>query len=151
MASRFFRSAGLIFGFLLLIGCGVNKNEEEAKNFVQNYCSILQLTYARADLNVLAQVTTEKELKKVFPVIQALKATGNIMKTEVLEFNIKKAKVKDDSAIVRTHERWRYWWEDGNTGSITKPKNEETYNLEYHLIKERNGQWKVDFIKNLDE
>jgi len=130
-------------------GCNSAKNREAA-NAVQNYCSILQMTYDRADLNILAQVTTDKEIKKVFPVIQALNATGNSMKTEIVEFKIQKAKVATDKATVQTAEKWRYWWEDRKTGTITKPKSEESYRLEYNLVK-NNGQWKVDCIRNMND
>lgn len=151
MTSRLIRmNALLVLGILFLLGCVADKGEEEAKGFVQSYCSILQDAYARADLKLLGQISTEKEMKKLFPVIQALTATDNSMKTEILEFKIKKAKVKDDKATVRTSEKWRYWWIDRKTGTITKPKHEESYELEYNLLKV-DDRWRVDFIKNLNE
>ncbi|MBK5276774.1 MAG: hypothetical protein JJE30_17230 [Desulfuromonadales bacterium] len=151
MTSRLIRMTTLmVFGILLLLGCGADKGEEEAKGFVQNYCSILQDAYSRADMKLIGRISTEKEMKKLFPVIQALTATDNYMKTEILEFKIKKAKVKDDKATVSTSEKWRYWWIDQKTGTITKPKHEESYELEYNLLKV-DGSWRVDFIKNLNE
>jgi hypothetical protein len=151
MTSRLIRmNALLVLGILFLLGCVADKGEEETKGFVQNYCSILQDAYARADMKLIGQISTEKEMKKLFPVIQALTATDNYMKTEILEFKIKKAKVKDDKAMVRTSEKWRYWWIDRKTGMLTKPKHEESYELEYNLLKV-DGRWRVDFIKNLNE
>jgi hypothetical protein len=140
----------VILGVLLLVGCGANKAEEEVKGFVQNYCSILQDAYSRVDLKLLSQISTEKEMKKLFPVFQAMSVTGNSMKTEILEFKIKKVKVKDNKGTVKTAEKWRYWWTDNKTGQITKQKHEETYDLEYNLIK-IDGNWRVDFIKNLND
>lgn len=138
--------------FLLLIsfGCKPSKEDEEVRDFVKNYVSIMQAVYAEANLYLLVPFTAEKEIKKVFPVIQALKATGNVMKTEILAFDLKKSKVDGDTATVRTTERWRFWWQDAKTGIITKPKTEEQYKLEYHLVK-TGGGWKVDFVKNLNE
>lgn len=135
---------------LASLGCSPGKEDMEARNFVQNYVSTLQLAYSKADLNKIAPFTTEKELKKVFPVFQALQSTENIMLSEILDFKIKKSGIKKDTATVTTNERWRYWWQDVKTGVITKPKAEESYRLEYNLVKV-NGQWKVDFIKNLNE
>jgi hypothetical protein len=89
-------------------------------------------------------------MKKLYPVIQALSATDNSMKTEIAELKIDKAKVTEDRATVRTSEKWRYWWADRKTGAITKPKREESYELEYNLLK-NNGRWRVDSIKNLKE
>jgi len=141
----------IVIAFLLL-GCGrFNKPEQtEVENFVKGYCSILQRVYAEARLEILANVATEKEYKKVFPVVQALKATNNVMKTEVLDFKVKGATVQGSQATVRTSERWRYWWEDRKTGAITKPKVEESYDLEYNLLKVK-GTWRVDLIKGLDQ
>lgn len=151
MVGSMFRSnCWMLLGYLLLLGCGVDKGEEEAKNFVGSYCSVLQEAYARADLKVIGQMATEKELKKLFPVIQALSVTDNSMRTEILEFKVKKAKVRDDKAEVVTSERWRYWWIDRKSGTVTKQKNEESYRLQYNLVRV-NGQWQVDSIKNLDQ
>lgn len=140
----------MAFAVLTCSGCKPSKEDEEVRGFVKNYVSIMQGVYAEANLNILAPFATEKEIKKMFPVIQALKATGNVMKTEILDFNIKKSKVKADVATVTSSERWRFWWQDVKTGAITKPRSEESYRLEYHLVKDK-GQWKVDFIKNLNE
>lgn len=143
-------TASLLLVIVLLCGCGANKAEQEAQAFVQDYCSILQDAYARADLNVVCQMATQNEVKKLVPVIQVLKATENSMKTEIKQFKIKKAKVSDDQATVRTSERWRYWWVDQKSGSVTKPEREESYDLEYNLLKV-NGRWRLDHVKNLNE
>ena len=151
MDRKWLRLCGwMLLGMIMLSGCSENKNEEEAKNFVQNYCSVMQDAYARADLNIIGTMTTENEIKKLFPIIQALTATDNRMKTEIIEFKLKKAKVSGDKATVRTAEKWRFWWVDKTSGTITKPKSEESYKLEYNLVKDH-GQWKVDFVKNLNE
>lgn len=151
MFSRVCRSiASMIAVIALLAGCGGGKAEQEVKGFVQDYCSILQDAYARADLSLLSQMAMEKEIKKLVPVIQVLKVTENSMKTEIKEFEIKKAKVKEDKATVRTAETWRYWWVDDKSGRITKPEREESYDLEYNLQKVK-GRWQLDHIKNLNE
>lgn len=131
-------------------GCSPSKEQVDAGNFVQSYCSVLQNVYLRANMNILGKMATENELKRIFPVIQALVATDNIMKSEILEFKLKKTTVDAGKATVQTSERWRFWWEDRNTGTITKPKVEESYKLKYHLIKD-GGSWKVDSVENLNE
>jgi hypothetical protein len=139
----------LVVGLMGITGCA-GKNEKEVKGFVQNYCSLLQSAYLKADITPLTAMATEKELKKVYPSIQALAVTGNSMNTEILEYKINQAKVQDDKATVKTAEKWRYWWTDMKTGAVTKAKHEESYNLAYNLVKV-NGAWKVDSIKNLDD
>lgn len=148
---------GFLWGLCLIItcavfisGCSPSKEQKDVDNFVQNYCSVLQNVYARADMNILGHMATEKELKKVFPVVQALVATENVMKSEILKFKLKKTIVAADTATVQTSERWLFWWEDRKTGTINKPKVEESYELKYHLIKQ-NGRWMVDSIENLNK
>lgn len=142
--------AGLLLGALLCSGCSASKEEKEVAGVIQNYLSLMQVVYDRADLSLIYPVASEKELKKVFPTIQALQATGNRMKTEILEFKVKDAEVKPARATVTTAEKWRYWWVDQKSGAITKPMAEESYQLEYNLIKVDNS-WKVDYIRNRSE
>ncbi|MBJ6723116.1 hypothetical protein [Geomesophilobacter sediminis] len=139
----------LCIGALLVLGCS-DKKEEEVKAFVANYCSVLQDTYAKADMKQLVPLATEKELKKIFPLIQALNATNNSMRTEIVDYKIVRTKVADNEATVRTDEKWRYWWVDRTSGLITKQKQEESYQLQYNLIKV-DGRWRVDSVQNLKE
>lgn len=135
---------------LLLAGCGKSKEVAEMENFVMNYCSIMQAAYANGDLNLAAPMTTEKELKKLFPVFQALKGTDNVMMTEIQEFKVKDVDMDGDKATVKTMEKWRFWWQDKRSGQITKPKTEESYRLRYHLVR-AGGAWKVDSVENLNK
>jgi len=148
--SRMVMAALLVGGLLCAAGCSGSKEEKEVQGMVQNYVSLMQAVYDKADLSIIYPVATDKELKKVFPTIQALQATGNRMKTEILDFEIKDASVKPARATVTTAEKWRYWWVDEKTGAITKPKAEESYRLEYNLIKVDN-RWKVDYIRNRND
>jgi hypothetical protein len=140
----------LIGGLLLIAGCGHQKGEEEVRNFVGNYCSVLQEAYAKADLKAIRQMATDNEMKKLFPVIQALTVTENSMPTEVLDFKIEKVKLAEDKATVRTSERWSFWWVDRKTQTITKPKVVESYKLRYNLVKNK-GRWMVDSVESLDK
>ncbi|HBA89826.1 MAG TPA: hypothetical protein DCZ75_18100 [Geobacter sp.] len=140
----------LLLGALVFAGCSASKEEKEVAGVIQNYLSLMQVVYDRADLSLLYPIASDKELKKVFPTIQALQATGNRMKTEILEFKVKAADVQPSRATVTTAEKWRFWWVDEKSGSITKQKSEESYHLEYNLIKVDN-RWKVDYIRNRNE
>ncbi|MGB9082102.1 MAG: hypothetical protein WCD00_12455, partial [Desulfuromonadaceae bacterium] len=130
MKNGFLWGLGFVIACAVFVsGCSPSKEQKDAGNFVQNYCSVLQNVYARADMKILGNMATEKELKRVFPVLQALVATENVMKSEILKFKLKKTTVTADTATVQTSERWLFWWEDRKTGTITKPKVEESYEL----------------------
>lgn len=140
----------LLMGSMILAGCGKKQEAVEMENFVMNYCSIMQAAYVKADLNMLTPITTEKEMKKLFPVFQALRATGNVMLTEIQEFKVKDVDMDGDKASVKTVEKWRFWWQDEQSGRITKPHVVESYRLRYNLVRS-GGSWKVDSVENLNK
>lgn len=114
---------------------------------VENYCTVLQATYMQKNLNILAKVATEKELKRIFPIVQMLMATRNAMPTRIEKFEVVSGKTSSaTTAQVETIETWEYWLEDAS-GNITKPKKKETYRLRYELVNE-NGMWKVDSLRH---
>lgn len=134
----------------LCLACEHKKNPALIKA-VEEYCSVAQAVYVSLDLKLLEHVATENELKRVFPIVQALRAADNVMKSEILEFSVKAAGngMKQDTATVDTVERWRFWWEDRKTGAITKGKKEESYRLRYSLVK-TGTTWKIDGVKNVE-
>ena len=129
-------------------GCSRTPADPELVKAVEEYCSVIQLVYLQANMVPLAQVATDKESKRVYPVVQALQSTGNAMRTEILSFKAVGSRMGEArAAFVETREKWRFWWEDRRTGQITKPKTEEEYRLTYRLV--RDGQrWKVDQVKH---
>lgn len=135
---------------LALAGCGDRKKEEEVKAFVKKYASVLQESYATGNMAPLSQLATEKELRKMAPLMQALNTTNSSMKTEISEFKIDKVKVSENEATVKTTQKWRYWWVSRSTGLITKQKQEESYKLEYTLFK-MDGRWMVDSINKIND
>jgi prephenate dehydratase len=144
------RSVAVLFLLVsLLAGCSQKAPEHPSVKAVEEYCSIIQAVYLRQDLSLLEKIATEKEVKRVFPVIQALKAADNVMKTEIEEFTVRKAVTAStgDTATVETSERWKFWWEDRKTGSVTKEKKVEQYRLLYTIINDK-GAWKVDQVRN---
>lgn len=137
----------LVFIALLLAGCSGKDMQMQAA--VQNYCSVTQAVFMTGDVSLLATVATQKEIKKVFPGVMALRTTGNVMRTEVPEFRVIDTSRSWDAGTVETREKWVYWWEERGIMGAPKEKKTESYHLRYRLVKER-GKWKVDSIENLE-
>jgi len=142
----------VIVSFLMLTllpGCSQKSGQRHPTKAVEEYCSIIQAVYLHQDLNLLTKIATANEVKRVFPVIQALKAADNVMKTEIEEFTIRNETLsaQGNTATVETSERWKFWWEDRKTGAVTKEKKVEQYRLRYSLIQDQ-GIWKVDQVRN---
>jgi len=149
MATRLVSALILLWlAALLLAGCSRPGQDQPVVKAVEEYCSIIQTVYLQLDLKPLAQVATEKELKRVYPIVQALQAANNVMKTEVDAFTVTSVAVSGATATVDTAERWTFWWEERGTGTVTKEKKEENYRLRYALLNQ-NGAWKVDQVRHL--
>lgn len=119
---------------------------------VENYVDVKKEIYAKPDLDKLAMVATANEVQTLFPLLQSLKSCDSVMKTE-LKYTVEQARVgsSGDCATVLTTECWKYWWEDRSTGKMTKNEKVEKYCLQYDLVKDDCGIWKVDRIRSLDQ
>lgn len=140
-----------LLGLSLLVGCGPKADTNHpAVEGVRNYCTMLQMVYVKRDLNALQQVATEKELKRVFPTVQTLLASDNVMKTQVERFDVLDVRSTEGGkrVVVDTKEGWTFWWEERTTGTVTKEKKTENYHLRYELI-QKDGRWLVDKVRNL--
>jgi hypothetical protein len=145
---------GFCFSLLMVVlvlavgGCerGSEAEKNEALSAVRNYNSMLQMAYLQANIGLMTSFATEKQVKMLFPTIQALQSTGNSMRTEQTAFQVKRISVTGDRAVVSTVETWVYWWQSVETGVITKPKETITYKLKFNLIKKA-GKWKVDSLE----
>jgi len=137
-----------VFFLCLLLAACAGKEEKEVVKFVKDYDGILQKAYEKGDLNLLAPLTGEGELRKLFPVFQAMKAANSVMITRIKKFRVKDVRLAPDggAAIVETYEEWEYWWEDRNTKRMTKKKYTEKYPMRYYIVRDK-GSWKVDHLE----
>ncbi|MDP2168745.1 MAG: hypothetical protein Q8J64_10495 [Thermodesulfovibrionales bacterium] len=139
--------AVLFFGLAFIISCSsLSPEEKTVLKAVTSYNVALIQTYGDVNLNYMQFFASEAEIKKLFPIIQALMASGNRMVARQDEFVVKSIKIKGDAATLRAEEKWTYWWEDVYTGEVTKPKAEQKYKINY-MLKKVNGRWIVDSLK----
>lgn len=119
---------------------------------VEHYVDVKKEMYTHPDLGKLARVATANEVQTLFPVLQSLKSCDSVMKTE-MNCTVEQAQANSsgDCATVRTRECWKYWWEDRTTGKLTKNEKVENYCLQYDLVRDDCGVWKVDRIRSLDQ
>lgn len=151
MAKLPFIALGLVC--ILFTSCSsshpVDQNVSAA---VVNYVGVKKEIYANPDLDKLAMVATANEVQTLFPLLQSLKSCDNVMKTE-MNCTVEEARIgsSGDCATVQTRECWKYWWEDRSTGKMTKNEKVENYCLQYDLVRDDCGIWKVDRIRSLDK
>jgi len=135
---------------LCLIGCSKPPEDKtaDAVETVKRYNGLLRRTYLEAKISLLEPVATEKIMNKVFPVILALRSQNSSMIATQNVFSVVSATVNETRASVRADETWEYYWQDKDTGAITKPIEKTSYRLEYILVRER-SHWKVENIQEM--
>lgn len=126
--------------------------DQKVSAAVENYVDVKKEMYANPDMEKLTMVATSNEVQTLFPLLQALKSCDSVMKTE-MKCTVEEARLgsSGDSATVQTRECWKYWWEDRSTGKVTRNEKVENYCLEYNLVKDDCGIWRVDRIRSLEE
>ena len=142
-----FVMTALIFS---LQGCSPSAKDPtpDVLDTVKRYNGLLRRTYLEANISLLGPVATQNQIDKVFPVIQALRSQNSSMITEQTSFNVRQVTVESGKAVVQADEAWEYWWQDKDSGMVTKEKEEVAYRIAYRLVQEGRA-WKVDAIEAL--
>jgi len=138
--------------FLAVQGCSPSAKDatSDVLDTVKRYNGLLRRTYLEANISLLGPVATQKQIGKVFPVIQALRTQNSSMITEQISFKVTQVKTESDRAVVQTEEQWEYWWQDKDTGAVTKKREEVSYRIAYRLVHDGRA-WKVDTIEPLPD
>jgi len=123
-------------------------DKREVLASVERYNSMLKRAYLEARINLMTEVATVEQANRVFPIIQALRAAQSSMLAEQNSFNVISVTVEKDAAVVTSDEKWTYWWQNMNTGALTKPKETISYNIKYRLKYTADGTWKVSSIES---
>ena len=135
--------------FLALTGCQADgeARKREVLASVERYNSMLKRAYLEARINIMTEVATEKQANRVFPIIQALRAAQSSMIAVQDSFELISVVVENNTAAVTSDEKWTYWWQDMNTGALTKQKETVSYRIRYKLEYTSGGVWKVSGIE----
>ncbi len=137
-----------LFFCLAMQGCIQSGKDvtPEVLGTVKRYNGLLRRAYLEANISLLGPVATQNQIDKVYPVIQALRSQNSSMIAEQKSFGVLQVQAESGTAMVRTEEQWEYWWQDKDTGVITKDKAEVNYRIAYRLVHEGRS-WKVDSIE----
>jgi hypothetical protein len=132
-----------------LAACSPAEENKALLDAVERYNSMMKRTYLEVNLNLMAGVATEDQIRMLFPVIQAMRAEESFMMAIQDAFSVKKVSAAGDTGYVDTEETWTYWWQHKDTREITKPRETLTYFVRYHLVREENF-WKVDRLEDIE-
>ncbi|SNB45864.1 hypothetical protein [Geobacter sp. DSM 9736] len=141
----------LFFAYACGLAACTSAAEQTVTRAISTYCSAKQAAFEHHDIDPLAQIATEHQLGNLFPTLYSLRTSNTVMRSEVKLKRLGKPTIvsSGNAAKVRTEEWWQFWCEDRKSGRIIKEKRFETYCLEYTLVKNDCGIWKIDEVAHM--
>jgi len=124
-------------------GCGSDP-EAEGERAVRAYCEALIVAYRTSDANVMQPVTTEKEWRKLFTLIDLKRAAGLVLESELESLRVTSVEQPGPGVMtVAATERWRYFDRPMELGSPPGTEFVVEMDLMYSFVDE-DGAWKMD-------
>jgi len=132
----------VVFVLVFVSACG--GVEDEAGRALRAYNEALVLAYRTSDPAVLAEVATERELRKVRVLIDLKKASRLVLESTLEELEVTSAEpCGTDCLVAETRERWRYYDRPLDPGKPPGVVFVVDTALRYELIRQ-DGAWKMD-------
>jgi hypothetical protein len=124
-------------------GCGSDL-EAEGERAVRAYCEAVIVAYRTSDANVVQPVTTEKEWRKLFTLIDLKRAAGLVLESELESLVVAEVKRPIPGVMtVLATERWRYFDRPVDLGKAPGTEFVVEMDLMYSFVDE-DGEWKMD-------
>ncbi len=123
-------------------------DKRQLKVIVAKYNHALIEAYKNQFYDPLRDVAGKKEVDKVGTIIMSYLQGNEIMESELISIDFRKIEKENDSATVRTSERWKYRWVHYKTNEEVNPVKEIGYELLYHLSK-KEGKWRVERVEEV--
>jgi ARC6-like, IMS domain len=140
----------VILLLLSFVSCNQNAKEDERlliKNVIISYATELEKSYQNYDLNLLPQITTKNELKRIEALIQVLRRNKQHLSLSVEKLQIEAIHFKSrNEAESDTMETWKYSSLPMSSANSSSKPTIQKYNVHYSFQKEQ-GIWKIDKVQ----
>lgn len=140
----------IIMILMVLSACTQNTREDDKlfiKNIIVTYTTELEKTYTNFELNLLPQITTKNELKRIDTLVQVLKRNNEKLHLSIEKIIINSIHLKSkNEAESDTMETWKYTSLPLSTSKTSHKTKIQKYNVHYLLAKEQ-GNWKIDKVQ----
>ena len=135
-------AAALLVGSVAA-GCG-DALHAEGERAVQDYCEALAIAYRTSDADVIRQVATEREWRKIFTLIDLKHAAGLVLESELESLSVTAVEQPGPGVMtVAATERWRYFDRPVELGRAPGTEFVVEMDLVYSFVDE-DGVWKMD-------
>jgi len=124
-------------------GCGDNLRTE-GERAVQAYCDAVIIAYRTSDASAVMPVTTEREWRKIFTLIDVKRTDGLVLESELESLTVTSVEQSNPGFLtVAATERWRYFDRPIELGRPPTPELLVEMELVYSFVDE-DGVWKMD-------
>lgn len=144
----------LILLALLILSINLNAKEEGKKSFeslVVAYNHGIIKAAQKNKFEHLKNYLTKEIFLRTLVWIESFQDNNLFMDSKVLTIEFDEYKQKTYSATLKTKEVWKYRYINIKTKEIVKKPIEVTYELKYYFVLLKDGAWKINHIKILDE
>lgn len=124
-------------------GCGDDLHTE-GERAVQAYCDAVIIAYRTSDASAVQPVTTEREWRKIFTLIDVKRAGGWVLESELESLAVTAVEQPSPGFMkVAATERWRYFDRPMELGVPPGAEFVAEMDLMYSFVNE-DGVWKMD-------
>ena len=124
-------------------GCGDNL-QSEGERAVRAYCEALVIAYRTSDADAVRPVTTEREWRKLFTLIDLKRAAGLVLESELESLTVTAVEQPGPGVLtVAATERWRYFDRPVELGRPPGTEFVVEMDLVYSFV-DKDGVWKMD-------
>ena len=133
----------LVLAGPVAVGCGTDLHAE-GQRAVRAYCEALVVAYRTSDASAVQPVTTEKEWRKLFTLIDVKRAAGLVLESELESLTVTAVEKPGPGVMtVAATERWRYFDRPVELGTSPGTEFVVEMDLTYSFVDE-DGVWKMD-------
>lgn len=114
---------------------------------VKLYNKALSEAYRMRDVSPLKDFAGQRELKKIMVLIDLKNSNNVVLESEMYYFKTLSCEVQEDTAKVKTIERWRYY--DRPLQPMPFKPKEINAEMQIEYILKKDSRWKVLEVKGL--
>lgn len=144
----------LILIGLLIFSINLNAKEEGRKSFeslIVSYNHGIIKASQKNKFEHLKKYLTKEIFLRTMVWIESFQDNNLFMDSKVLKIEFDEYNQKTYTATLKTNEIWKYRYINIKTKKIVKKPTKVTYKLKYYFVLLKDGSWKINHIKILDE
>ncbi len=133
----------VVLAALVTAGCGDDLHTK-GERLVRAYCEALVVAYRTSDAGAVRPVTTEREWRKLFTLIDLKRADGLVLESKLESLMVTAVEQPGPGVMtVAATERWRYFDRPIKLGTPPGTEFVVEMDLMYSFVDE-DGAWKMD-------